>query len=217
MNSEREQKWFYGMIIITILLGLLFVGFRVYHQHVIHAAKTEQQVLTRRQQAYMRRVQTVRKQYVTKNQNNKNDPRAQAIAQNNGNAAALTAATKNFFHTYDSWNSHDSYMAMQKKLNQYMTPNVAKNKNVFSDDKDTTGHSLIDALGLSEEPGTVTSRVESVNGNIITGLVYTTYTAGYSGNQSGEGMQVFEVQYDKVQNKFTQINLLMANSDGNSN
>lgn len=217
MNNEREQKWFRGMIIVTALLGLIFIGFRVYHQHVIHAAKVEQQELNHQQRVYMHRVQTVRKRYVTVNQNNKDDPRAQAIAKNNGNSAALSAAAKNFFHTYDSWNNHASYMAMQKKLSQYMTQDVAKNKDIFSDDKDTTGHSLIDALGLSEEPGSVTSRVESVNGNTITGLVYTTYTAGYSGNQLGEGIQVFEVQYDKVQNKFTQINLLMANSNGDSN
>lgn len=118
-----------------------------------------------------------------------------------------------FLKVYLTWNNSKEYQERSSKLLNLITPELATNKTVFDNGKDTTGGNYIKSLGLksiylSSKSQTTT---ETDNDNLIV-LTKATQKSWYGSDvsKSGDNESYYKFTINTKENKITDLQILSS-------
>ena len=200
--------------ILLVILGGTWMTFRlkdVSAQHKLQDAQTEYNVA---QKKYDHILEQAEEKYINQGTTD-NDSIVQSVSSHKNNYDLIKKMSDKFFKIYDSYTDNSSYLARENKLQNLMTDNV-KNSGMFDQGKDISGHSMVTSLGLAMAFDSTNVYVENYNDNIINAIVDVNYKSSSEGNDSQNGQQVYQVTFDKKQQKFTNIQLLQLSGTDTS-
>lgn len=213
MAEKKQNKL---ILVLTIVLGVLVAGWitiRLYNVHLQNRNREAQTELTNVQNKYNKKLKKQTNKYIA-TQNPTNDPNVDSIVEQKKDFNILNSASNDFFKTYLTFNSQKSYLARKSKLTNLATDNILNSKEMFDDGLDSTGHSMITALGIDSKFDSLSTKIEKIDNNSIQGIVNVKFEAKNSmSNSYNASLRVYQVTFDKQQNKFTEIKLMQVSSE----
>lgn len=148
---------------------------------------------------------------------NSNDPILKSVAQQNLNYKKVNDMANSFFKKYYTWNNSDEYKARAKNLSDLITPELAKNKEIFNDGKDVTGGDYIKNSGLqSKFENAQAYLTQSSNGNKVQGLIKVKNSGWTKGQEDQSGMATnwYDLTLDLKTNKISDLKLVLQQRVG---
>lgn len=130
----------------------------------------------------------------------------------------ITKTANKFFNIYYTWSDYDDYMKRAKKASKIITNNLAKNKEIFDNGKDTTGGNIIQNEQLHSEFESAKAYLSQSHGSTARALVKVTNSAWYSDGKAnaGDSTHYYDLVYNLNTNKISNLKLVFTeSSDGN--
>lgn len=209
MNEKKENKIIIGLIILVVALSASWIGLRLYNTKIHNQLKDAQSELIAAQKKYKKSLAQAEKKYIANSATSK-DNQVSSIGQHKNNYDILNSTCQTFFKTYMTFDNNSDYLARANKLAPIITNDLKNNKSLFDDGKDVTGHSMITAQKLTSTWNSNQVFVTNYNNQVINGIVNVNFSASSYGNPSNQAMRIYQVTYDKQQQKFTNIQLLQV-------
>lgn len=220
-----KGKSFYSSfaILIISLATLGFSAFGIhnnlttYKQSAVEA-KLAQDKADKAKAAYMAKDEKVNKDAMTKALDS-NDPILKSVATQNFNYARVKSVSTEFFKTYYTFANTSDYLARKDKLSGLITPDLANNKSIFDDGKDSTGNDYIKTLGVQSEFVKASAFMTMRDGGKAQALVRVENRAWYKGQQqqSGIATHYYNLTLDAKNNKITNLKLMLTVNGQRSN
>ena len=197
--------------VLMAVLATLFVGISVFWVgYRVHVYTTTSKVTSLHNQAdkaksaYQTKYDKLENQAITKGSAFKNQEIASISTQNGAYNSVSSTATK-FFAIVENYSTTKQYKSRKDKAKTYATDDVLNNASLFGTDD---SYKAVEALGLNSSFTSAQTWIEKIDGNNITALVRVKYTANYSGQPSGNGMILYEINFDTSRAKITSITQL---------
>lgn len=210
---DKQQK--ISVILMIILLGL--VGYSAYNTYSINKLNIENrklQIELRERKNKLKQVKKQQEQKFLQEAKNSTNPTTRLSAKQYLATDELSKQTNKFFKIVTTFNDQKSWVARQDKVRTLVTPNVLLNKTLFNNGLDNTGKSIIDTLGLNSDFRSIKVDSSMINGANISGIIHVTYESWKNQHSSGIRTDVYQVTYDLIQHKLTQVQLLGMENQG---
>ncbi len=141
-----------------------------------------------------------------------NDPVLKSVAQQNINYKKVTNIANSFFKKYYTWTNSDEYNARAKELANIITPELAKNKDLFKDVKDVTGDDYVKTSGLQSRFEKAEAYLtQSSNDGKVQALVKVTNSGWTKGQEDESGLATnwYDLTLDLKTNKISNLKLVL--------
>lgn len=133
------------------------------------------------------------------------NPALKSLSVQNGSEKVVSSVGEHFFKTLYTYEDANQYKSIKDRLSSYASSNLLKDKSIVGDKKSVE---MVKATGLTSEFNNAKFWIENVDNNNVTALARVKYTSSFSGGQEGTGIRVYELNYDKGQQKITKIQLV---------
>lgn len=181
-------------------------------------AKISQNKADKAKADYMAKDQKVNNQAM-RNALDSNDPILKSVATQNMNYTRVTNISNDFFKTYYAFSDTKSYLARKDKLSNLITPELANNKAIFDDGKDSTGGDYIKALGLQSELVKTSAYMTQSKDNRAQALVKVVNRAWHKGQKENSALAThyYDLTLDTKSNKITSLKQVLYQKGANIN
>lgn len=215
--DNKKQKIAIGVLSgLMLLLGALWIGLRLYGVQATHKVETSQRELVHAKKNYHDNLKQAEHKYIV-NYTNANDPVLYDISNQDNDYTILNKTCNQFFKTYWTYNSEKTYDARANKVGYLITDNVKNDKAIFNSDK-IRQYSVIDEEGQTATFNNATVYLTNNDKNTIQGIVNVNISVSTNGNGTNNQLRVYQVTYDKHQQKLSGIKeLQVSGQDTNLN
>lgn len=212
--SKSKVAYFIGTvgIVVTVVFGFLVYQNGQHNVQVQKDVVSSSKVLKNAKNEFKQKMEQVDTEAFKKALNDQ-DQSVKSIALHNSNYITLNSAAKSFFETYYTWNNSGDYLKRGEKLvsKGIISSELAANKTVFDDGKDTTGGDYIKNTGLTSRYVDSKAFLETESDTNITALVKVVNSSSFSnGKNSGEATHYYQISYDKNSKNITNMSLVLT-------
>lgn len=204
MEESTKKTLMITSIVVFIITCGWFLGVRI-HQNTLHArAQAVDERVSQAQASYQRKYNAYRKSLINDQSSSRNKG-LQSLSLQNGSVKLAKSVSKNFFKTLTTYDK-TSYDAIGNKIKPLATDNVTGNKKIY----DPGQSAYVKAVNLTSSYGGCHVWVESADQNSITYLCEVNNDVNYGDTPSKTKTTMYEIKYDKKQQKITDLNVVFV-------
>lgn len=211
------------MVIILLPISLiitLFIGYTLYNQvenrtNLKNELNQTTKQLNNEKSKYNAREKAVNQEAMVE-ASKSDDPSLNTVSTQNADYQKVQKVSTQFFSQYYAWSDTKSYLDRVNKVSSIITPELAKDKSVFDDGKDTTGGDFIKATGVKSEFQSADAYMTVDINEKVQALVKVTNLSWYNDNRQDAGTAVhyYDLTYDLKTNKISSLKMVINQKSG---
>lgn len=192
--------------LVTLLVATTAWGFyeRVHTASLSSQSAKVQKKYTAQQKAYKTKYTQIETNLINSN-GKTSSPALKSLMTNTSALNVASNYNQKLFKAVYTFSSVKQYNSRTDRVKSYASDDVRKNTDLFGS---AGGVKEVSSLGLASTFDNVKTYLEKVDGNNIVNLAKITYNSGYEGTTNGVCVLVYEVTYDQVQQKITNVKLV---------